>query len=199
MEQESGAKPPDLARQDGRGFKMRPLLSAGTKGAECGKIRVITKNILRHPNLMCLHGEVEWQKGPKPKLENLSLHTKISSNFSQPVTMPALHFDAECLGLEDPETPEDIRKEWGSVFAILSDYVQPDSTLSLDEAIDRVAEFYTDGYLKPPPINHILIILGDQIPYDNPAHTKLADFFPALGKSRKWVVKSVHVRTLISF
>ena len=112
--------------------------------------------------------------------------------------MPALHFHTECLGLEDPETLENLRKEWGSVFAILRDYVQPDSTLSLDEAVDRAAEFYTDGYQKSSPINHILIILGDQIPYDNPAHTKLADFFPALGKSRKWLAKSVHVRTLTS-
>src|ERR1700722_15872740 len=105
------------------------------------------------------------------------------SNFSQPVTMPALNFHTECLGLEDPETPENIRKEWGSVFAILRDYVQPDSTLSLYEAVDRVAEFYTDGYQKSSPINHTLIILGDQIPYDNPAYTKLAYFFPALGKA----------------
>ena len=107
--------------------------------------------------------------------------------------MPALHFHSERLELEDPET-DNLNKEWGSVFATLSDYVQPDSTLSLDEAIDRVAEFYTNGYQKSSPINHILIILGDQIPYDNPAHTKLADFFPALGKSRKWLAKSVHVR-----
>jgi hypothetical protein len=121
------------------------------------------------------------------------------SNISQPVTMPALHFHTERLELEDPETPDNLRKEWGSVFAILRDYVQPDSTLSLDEVVDRVAEFYTDGYQKSSPINHILIILGDQIPYDNPAHTKLADFFPALGKSRKWLAKSVHVRTLTSF
>ena len=120
-------------------------------------------------------------------------------NFSQPVTMPALQFHTECLGLEDPETPENIRKEWGSVFAILRDYVQPDSTLSLEEAVDRAAEFYTDGYQKSSPINHTLIVLGDQIPYDNPAHTKLAHFFPALGKSRKWLAKSIHVRTLTSF
>jgi hypothetical protein len=84
--------------------------------------------------------------------------------------MPVLHFHTECLGLEDPEN---LRKEWGSVFAILRDYVQPDSTLSLDEAVDRVAEFYTDGYQKSSPINHTLIILSDQIPYDNPAHIKL--------------------------
>jgi len=97
--------------------------------------------------------------------------------------MPALHFHTERLGLKDPETPENLRKEWGSVFAVLSDYVQPDSTLSLYEAVDRVAEFYTDGYQKSSPINHTLIILGDQIPYDNPAYTKLAYFFPALGKA----------------
>ena len=113
--------------------------------------------------------------------------------------MPALHFHTERLGLEDPESPEDLRKEWGSVYAILSDYVQPDSTLSLDEAINRAAEFYVDGYQRSPPINHTLIILGDQIPYDNPAHIKLAHFFPALGKSRKWLAKSIHVRTLTSF
>ena len=111
--------------------------------------------------------------------------------------MPALHFHSERLELEDPET-DNLNKEWGSVFATLSDYVQPDSTLSLDEAIDRVAEFYTDGYQKSSPINHTLIILGDQIPYDNPAHTKLAHFFPALGKSRKWLAKSVCVRILTS-
>jgi hypothetical protein len=111
--------------------------------------------------------------------------------------MPALHFHSERLELEDPET-DNLNKEWGSVFATLSDYVQPDSTLSLDEAVDRVAELYTDGYRKSSPINHTLIILGDQIPYDNPAHTKLADFFPALGKSRKWLAKSVCVPILTS-
>jgi hypothetical protein len=62
----------------------------------------------------------------------------------------------------------------GSVFTILRDYVQPDSTLSLDEAVDRAAEFYTDGYQKNSPFNETSIVLGDQIPYDNPAHTKLA-------------------------
>jgi hypothetical protein len=120
------------------------------------------------------------------------------SNFSQPVTMPALHFHTERLGLKDPESPENLRKEWGSVYAILRDYVQPDSTLSLDEAINRTTEFYVDGYHRNSPINHTLIILGDQIPYDNPAHIKLAHFFLALGKSHKWLVKSVHVRTLPS-
>src|SRR5271155_3495406 len=90
------------------------------------------------------------------------------SNFSQPVTMPALNFHTERLAFEeDPETPE--CKEWRSVFAILSDYVQPDSTLSLDEAVGRAVELYTGGYRKNP-IYHISIILGDQIPYDNPAH-----------------------------
>ena len=113
--------------------------------------------------------------------------------------MPALHFHTERLGFEDPETPENLRKEWGSVFAILCDYVQPDSTLSLDEAVDRVAEFHINGYQKSSPINHTLIILGDQTPYDNPAYTKLAHFFLALGKSRKWLAKSVHVRALTSF
>jgi hypothetical protein len=112
--------------------------------------------------------------------------------------MPALHFRTERLGIEDLETPENHVKEWRSVFAILRDYVQPDSTLSLDEAVDRAAEFYTDGY-RSSPINHISIILGDQIPYDNPAHTKLAYFLLALGKSRKWFSNSAHVRTLTSF
>jgi hypothetical protein len=110
--------------------------------------------------------------------------------------MPALHFHTECLGFEDPETPGS--KEWRSVFDILNDYVQPDSTLSLDEAVDRAAEFYADGW-KKSPINYILIILSDQIPYDNPAHAKLAQFFLALGKSHKWLAKSIHVHTLTSF
>ena len=112
--------------------------------------------------------------------------------------MPALHFHSERLELEDPET-DNLNKERGSVFATLSDYVQPDSTLSLDEVINRTTEFYVDGYQRNSPINHTLIILGDQIPYDNPAYTKLAHFFLALGKSRKWLGKSVHVRTLPSF
>ena len=121
------------------------------------------------------------------------------SNFSQPVTMPTLHFHTEGLGFEDPETPKTLREEWGSVFAILRDYTQPDSPLSLDEVVDRAAEFYTDGYQKNSPINGTAIILGDQIPCDNPAHTKLANFLLALGKSRKWLAKSVHVRTLNNF
>ena len=110
--------------------------------------------------------------------------------------MPTPNFNTERLGLEDPDVPE-TREEWRSVFAILGDYVQSDSTLSLDEAVDRAAEFYSEDH-RPSPINHTLIVLGDPIPYDNPAHTKLADFFLALGKSRKWFAKSKHVCTLTS-
>jgi hypothetical protein len=121
------------------------------------------------------------------------LHIIYHTEISQPVTMPALHFHTERLEFEDPENPSG---DWGTVFTILRDYVQPDSTLSLDEAVDRAAEFYTDGYRKNSPINQISIILGDQIPYDNPAHAKLAHFLLALGESRKWFAKSAHVRTL---
>jgi hypothetical protein len=119
------------------------------------------------------------------------------SQTSQPIIMSALHFHTERLGCENPETPKILRKEWESVFDILRDYVQPDGTP--DEAVDRTAEFYTNGYQKNSPINVTSIILGDQIPYDSLAHTKLAHFLLALGKSRKWLAESAHVRTLTSF
>ena len=112
--------------------------------------------------------------------------------------MSALEFHTERLWSDEPEHAGDNNDEWRSVFEILRDYVQPDSTLSLDEAVNRAAEFYTDTMEKKNPINSTLIILGDQIPYDNPGHAKLAKFFLALGKSQKWFAKSHFVRIIIT-
>ncbi|RMD44081.1 hypothetical protein DV735_g975, partial [Chaetothyriales sp. CBS 134920] len=102
-----------------------------------------------------------------------------------PLLFPAKRFEGD-------GTPEDVRKAWRTVWTALSDYIQPNSKLSLDDAINQTVEFYEDGYQKLSPIIGLSIYLGDHIPYDNPAHTKLANYFLALGESQIWTSRSSH-------
>ncbi|RMZ84867.1 hypothetical protein DV738_g254, partial [Chaetothyriales sp. CBS 135597] len=104
--------------------------------------------------------------------------------------MTSLQLSAEQLELESPENSEEKRKAWMSVWDVLSNYIQPGNKMSLDEAINCTAGFYEIGTSKPCPITRISIFLGTQIPYDHPAHTKLANYVIALGESLKWIAKS---------
>jgi hypothetical protein len=54
--------------------------------------------------------------------------------------MPALNFTCRDLDFDKPNENPELRDRWEWLFAIFSDYVQPDSSISLDEAIKRAAQ-----------------------------------------------------------
>lgn len=87
------------------------------------------------------------------------------------------------------------RMQWQSVKDILANYVQPDSTLPLSDAVDQVAQYWNRtraDYKKP-----LLLVpqaLAEQIPYDHPSHKKLAEFMLALYDSEKYVAATDPVR-----
>ncbi|RMZ84868.1 hypothetical protein DV738_g255, partial [Chaetothyriales sp. CBS 135597] len=107
--------------------------------------------------------------------------------------MSSLRFRIDELELDDPEISESTRKSWMSVWNVLTKYVQPNSNLSVDEAINLTAEFYAGDSMTSCPIATISIFLGQQIPYDHPSHTKLANYLLALGRSLKRVSKSNYI------
>ena len=87
---------------------------------------------------------------------------------------------------------EDADRRWESLNAILQELLQPESTLSLNEAVDRAANFYNDDPDHGTTIVASLNELAGQLPYDNPGHLKLAQFYCAFVDSGKWLAKSRH-------
>lgn len=78
--------------------------------------------------------------------------------------------------------------QWYSVANILTDYIQTNSELPLEDAVHQVVELWKnsdlefEGIVLGAPIS-----IADQIPYDHPAHQKLAGFMLALHDSGGWV------------
>ena len=93
-------------------------------------------------------------------------------------------------GMQDAR--EDADRRWESLNAILQELLQPESTLSLNEAVDRAANFYNDDPDHGTTIVASLNELAGQLPYDNPGHLKLAQFCRAFVDSGKWLAKSRH-------
>ena len=94
------------------------------------------------------------------------------------------------LNTNSPRESE-LRHKWTTIFEVLRNYVQPNSILSLAEAIDQVAANHVDGGFRGVPTT-VLIDLGRQIPYNHDGHRKLAVFFRAYAKSDKWLVHSIY-------
>lgn len=94
------------------------------------------------------------------------------------------------LNTHGPRESE-LRHKWTTIFEVLRNYVQPNSIVSLDEAIDQVAADHYDGEFWSAPTT-VLSDLGKQIPYDHDGHRKLAVFFRAYARSDKWLVNSFH-------
>ncbi|TVY84807.1 hypothetical protein LSUE1_G000835 [Lachnellula suecica] len=76
------------------------------------------------------------------------------------------------------------------VFRVLREFLQPDSDITLSDAVSRVLEIFLDGYMDLRPINTVCIELAEQIPYSHPSHMKLARLLHAIGKNRQRAVKS---------
>ena len=101
--------------------------------------------------------------------------------------MAVLKFDLARLELDEPNKDHSLRDESQWAYCILSDYVQPESSMSLDEAIDHAAQHCECQFGRPSILLGIVVALAEQIPFDNPAHSKLAHFFMAFWQSDKWL------------
>ena len=95
-----------------------------------------------------------------------------------PFSMPALSFNGAGgrLHFDQPIENPELRRRWEWLFSILTDHAQPESVLSLDEAIKHAAPYYDDDYQEPIAIPYVVTILSDQVPFDNPGYTKFARF-----------------------
>ena len=101
--------------------------------------------------------------------------------------MAILTFDLARLELDEPNKDYSLRDESQWAYCILSDYVQPRSTMSLDEAIDQAAQHCKGEFGRPVELLCMVVALAEQIPFDDPAHSKLAQFFMAFWQSEKWL------------
>lgn len=76
------------------------------------------------------------------------------------------------------------------VFLILRDFLQPDSTITLHDAVNRVIEVFPDQYHNLRAINGVCFELDEQIPYLHPSQHKLAAVLHSVGKNPRRIEKS---------
>ena len=67
------------------------------------------------------------------------------------------------LGFDQPDPDPDLRDGCQNIFATLSDYLQPDSIMSLDSAIEHTAYHCLDENTDTFAIYGVSMVLGDQI------------------------------------
>jgi hypothetical protein len=92
--------------------------------------------------------------------------------------------------IDEPSSPIECTYYDYKVFLILRDFLQPHSTTSLIDAIDRVIDVYPDGCPFLREINWLCFEIAEQIPYYHPSHLKLARLLWGIGQSEKRVRKS---------
>lgn len=74
------------------------------------------------------------------------------------------------------------------LFVILRDFLQPDSTMPLKSAVDRIADLLPDNAPLSTEVwdlGTVCFEVAEQIPYHHPSMQKLARLLEALGQSTK--------------
>lgn len=116
--------------------------------------------------------------------------------------MSTIVFDTSKLARENefdpgsPVYPENFPVD--RVWNILINYVQPNSPLSQDNAIETVAQCYGSTSGSISVVYDALLCVVEQIPYHHPSHRKLADFILALLSDERLLCKRKAVRTPFS-
>ena len=116
------------------------------------------------------------------RLTNSSMDDGTTPSSSQ-----RLKLHGSRLEFDQPNEDHELRDGWQWLFATFNDYLQPDSTMSLDEAIRLATKYFDYGDLGMIAVYSVAIVLGDQIPYDNPAQSKLGHFLIAFCESDEWL------------
>ncbi|OBT70379.1 hypothetical protein VE03_00114 [Pseudogymnoascus sp. 23342-1-I1] len=79
-----------------------------------------------------------------------------------------------------------------SVFAVVENFLQPGSKITLEEAADSVIEIFPVGHLDLTPINSVCLDLAEQIPYTHPSLFKLSRLLWMIGRNNRRVINSGH-------
>ena len=111
--------------------------------------------------------------------------------LSTPSSIRRLHLTGSrdpgpTLGFDQPDPNPNLRDGCQNVFATLSDYLQPDSIMSLDSAIQHTAHHCREETVDPFAVYGVSMVLGDQIPFDHAAQRKLGQFLVAVYESAEW-------------
>jgi hypothetical protein len=91
---------------------------------------------------------------------------------------------------DEPSIPRQFSPSDYKVFLILRDFLQPDSTVTLHDAVNRVLEVFPDQYHNLRPINGVCFELAEQVPYLHPSQHKLAAVLYSVGKNPRRIEKS---------
>lgn len=80
----------------------------------------------------------------------------------------------------------DVPKEYDvgdyKVFIVLRDFLQPDSTMTIANAVDCIVQINPEGK-GTVAVTSVVFELAEQIPYQHPSHQKLARLMWRLGRS----------------
>lgn len=81
---------------------------------------------------------------------------------------------------------------WDSVYNTLTNHLQDDSTLSLEDAVDQAIECWDEETKYVAAVFIVPVCIAKKTPYDSPKQKKLAEFMLALDlKRRETVRKSI--------
>lgn len=122
-------------------------------------------------------------EGPGPD----EIERTVSREAEKTIVSP---LKSKSFQIDDPSSPIEYTYYDYKVFLILRNFLQPNSTISLSDAVDRVVDILPDGWSNLRDINWLCFDLAEQIPYYHPSHLKLARLLWGIGKSEKLVEKS---------
>lgn len=77
-----------------------------------------------------------------------------------------------------------------AIFLALRDFLQPDTTITVSEAVDAVLEAVSNDYTNLPSVSVVSFELAEQIHYHHSAHLKLSRILWLVGRSSKWSDKT---------
>lgn len=128
-------------------------------------------------------------------IEALKYPEKVDTNKSPTPTKSLSHRiknafkidTAEASDEKDVSTPKGILPTDYKTFLILQDFLQPTSTTTLLEAIDRLIAVSPGGDMQF--INSVCLELAEQIPYSHPSQAKLARLLWGVGRSEARIEK----------
>ncbi|CAJ2511954.1 Uu.00g075790.m01.CDS01 [Anthostomella pinea] len=93
----------------------------------------------------------------------------------------------------DTDVPEGYLPEDYKIFAVLRDFLQPETGITLQKAVETTLHIFPDGQTDHMrPVNTVCLELGRQIPYHHPSQLKLARFLWLFCRISDRLKKSSH-------
>lgn len=77
-----------------------------------------------------------------------------------------------------------------AIFLVLRDFLQPDTSTTVSEAVNAVMEAISNDPTNLPSLSAVCFELAEQIPYQHSSHLKLSRLLWLVGRSSKWTHKT---------